>query len=40
MKEEKYYLEMDKAMGQEFAASVWYGDTGFELKGIMGLSKR
>ena len=29
-----------EAMGQEFAASVWYGDTGFEPKGIMGLSKR
>lgn len=29
-----------EAMGQEFAKTVWYGDTGVEPKGIMGLSKR
>ena len=29
-----------EAMGQRFASEVWYGDTGFEPKGIMGLSKR
>ena len=29
-----------EGMGQEFSSAVWYGDTGFEPKGIMGLSKR
>ena len=29
-----------EAMGQEFAQAVWYGDTGFEPRGIMGLNKR
>nr|WP_314719123.1 hypothetical protein [uncultured Fretibacterium sp.] len=37
LEESEAFIE---AMGQEFAASVWYGDTGFEPKGIMGLSKR
>lgn len=37
LEESESFIE---AMGQEFAASVWYGDTGFEPKGIMGLSKR
>ena len=26
-----------EGMGQEFSSAVWYGDTGFEPKGIMGL---
>lgn len=29
-----------EAMGQRFAREVWYGDTGWEPKGIMGLAKR
>jgi hypothetical protein len=37
LKESAAFIE---AMGQRFAREVWYGDTGFEPKGIMGLAKR
>lgn len=37
LKESAAFIE---AMGQRFAREVWYGDTGFEPKGITGLAKR